>query len=86
MYSAIEQKPVTEKLTYQKWLETVARLTPTTTPGKSYTQIRKEGGITLKSAPTIWVRQAEKELGLIRTKELKTHRILWLLDPGMVVP
>jgi hypothetical protein len=86
MYAAVERKPIVERLTCQKWLDAVAKLTPATWPGKTYTQICKEGGITLQSAPAIWVRQAEKELGLLRRKDPKTHRILWSLDPQKAKP
>lgn len=86
MYTAVERKPVAERLTYQKWLNVVAMLTPATWPGKTYRQICNEGDISLRSAPAIWVRQAEKELSLIRTKDPKTHRILWSLDPQKSKP
>jgi hypothetical protein len=77
VYTAVEQKPVTDRLTYQKWLEIVARLTPPTWPGKTYTQICREGGIGLRSAPVVWVREAEHDIGLKRTMDTKTHRVLW---------
>jgi hypothetical protein len=80
VYAPVQQKPITERLTYHKWLDVVSRLTPASWPGKTYRQICREGGISLRSAPAIWVRQAEKELGLARTKDPKTHRILWSLD------
>jgi hypothetical protein len=57
--------------------DVVKKAMPIAGEWETYEQIRKEGGITLQSAPAIWVRQAEKELGLIRTKDSKTHRILW---------
>lgn len=77
VYSAVEQKPITERLIYQKWLDVVAKLTPTTWPGKTYSQICREGSISLRSAPALWVRQAENDLGLRRSKDPRTHRILW---------
>lgn len=81
IYTRIAEKPAKEKMTYEKWRDRVEKFTPTEENGKTYEQIRTEGNIPIRTAPALWVKLAETELGLLRKRHPKTHRILWSLNP-----
>jgi bifunctional DNA-binding transcriptional regulator/antitoxin component of YhaV-PrlF toxin-antitoxin module len=73
-YIKAEKKPK-NRMTYDDWIR---ELTPWMTEnGKTYRQICEEANILLKSAPALWVKQAERDIGLIRKRDSKTHRMLW---------
>lgn len=82
----VSQRPARARLTYVEWVERLSPFIPEKEPGKTYQEICKQAGISHGSAPAIWVRQAEKDLGLVRTKDSKTHRTLWSLDPQKAKP
>jgi len=76
-YVKAEKKPK-NRMTYDDWVNAIRELTPLITEnGKPYRQICKEANIPLKSAPALWVKQAERDIGLIRKRDSKTHRMLW---------
>lgn len=77
--SKATDKPTKHKITYQQWWEKLKPFIPATGKGKPYEQIRKEAGLRILSAPAIWVKSGEAEFGLLRTKDRKTHKILWSL-------
>jgi len=76
-YAKSEGKP-RNGTTYHDWISTIKDLIPPMgQQGKTYSQIRREANIPLKSAPALWVKQAERDIGLIRRRDPKTHRVLW---------
>jgi bifunctional DNA-binding transcriptional regulator/antitoxin component of YhaV-PrlF toxin-antitoxin module len=80
VYSKAEKKK-NNKIDYKQWISIIKKFTPPTNkPGKTYQQIRREGNIPLRSAPALWVRQAETDIGLIRKLNSKTRRILWTIS------
>jgi len=65
-------------MTYGDWINAIRDFIPLVgEQGKTYSHIRKEADILLKSAPALWVKQAERDIGLIRKQDSKAHRILW---------
>ena len=75
------EKKENNKLNYEQWISIVRKFTPSIhKPGKTYRQICKEGNIPLRSAPALWVKQAQIDIGLTRKMCLKTRRILWTIS------
>jgi hypothetical protein len=75
--SRVKCKPAKAKLTYQEWLQKITPFIPTELPGKTCSQICLEAGVPLATAPAIWVKQAETDIGLERLPDPVSHRILW---------
>jgi bifunctional DNA-binding transcriptional regulator/antitoxin component of YhaV-PrlF toxin-antitoxin module len=80
-YTKTAEKANSKKMGYGEWRDRVKEFTPSTgEPGKTYEQIRREGDIPLRTAPALWVKLAETELGLVRNRDKKSHRVLWSLS------
>ena len=80
-YIKSESKP-RNGMTYHEWVSAIRDLiSPVGQNGKTYSQIRKEANIPLKSAPALWVKQAERDIGLTRKRDPKTHQIHWTRIP-----
>lgn len=75
--SKVNSKPVEAKVTYQEWLRKIGPFIPTEPPGKSPSQICLEAGVSHATCPAIWVRQAADDIGLERSEDPVSHRILW---------
>ena len=76
-YTKAEKKP-RNKMAYYDWVNAIKELIPWITEnGKTYGQICKEANLPLRSAPALWVRQAERDIGLTRKRDPKTRRIVW---------
>mgnify|MGYP001029500883 CR=1 FL=1 len=76
-YTKAEGKPK-NKMAYQEWIKAIGDRTPSAgEQGKTHSQICKEANLSLRSAPAFWVKQAEHDIGLIRRRDGKTHRMLW---------
>ncbi|HYW02285.1 MAG TPA: hypothetical protein VE862_12510 [Candidatus Acidoferrum sp.] len=74
----VESKPMNKRPKYDEWLKEIKPYIPTEAPaGKTYRQICIEAGLDMKAAPAEWVHKAKKDIGLISTRDKKTHRILW---------
>jgi len=66
------------RMTYGDWINAIRGVIPLVgEQGKTYSHIRREANIRLKSAPALWVKQAERDIGLIRKRDPNTHRLLW---------
>jgi len=75
------EKPALNKMRYEEWLDRIRKHAPPVTgPWKAYAQIRREGGISLAAAPSVWVKLAEKEIGLKRARDPHSHQMMWALD------
>jgi hypothetical protein len=80
-YTKVTEKPSSRRMRYEDWRERIKAFTPQANPGKTYAQIRDQAGIPIKTAPSLWVRLAENDIGLKRSKDRKTHKILWSRAP-----
>lgn len=79
-YTKVVEKPLQKKMTYEEWRDRIHKFIPSANEdGKPFEEIRKEAGIPMLTAPALWVRLAEAELGLTRKRDQKTHRIIWSL-------
>jgi len=78
IFSRANRKPARTKMTYAEWIDRIKPKIPTQAPGKTYSQICDEAKIHHRSAPALWVRQAEHDIGLVREPDKGTHRVLWL--------
>lgn len=72
-----ESRPLQKRMTYEEWLRKIEPHIPTTGPGKIYTQICKEAGLTMRAAPAEWVHKAQIEIRLKKTRDKQTHHIVW---------
>ncbi len=73
----VESKPIHNPMKYEEWLAKIKPHIPTTGPGKTYAQICKEAGVTMKAAPAEWVHKAQIQIGLNKIRNKQTHRIVW---------
>lgn len=73
----VESKPLNKQMKYEEWLAKINPHIPTTGPGKTYAQICKDAGLTMRAAPAEWVHKAQIEIRLNKTLDKQTHRIVW---------
>jgi hypothetical protein len=76
--SKAQSKPHIHLITYHDWLSVIVPILQKNNR-LTYGEIRKHTGLVLKSAPAIWVKQAENDIGLVRARDHKTHEIVWSL-------
>jgi hypothetical protein len=79
IYTKANEKPPRNYLTYERWLTAISKLMPRGGPGKTYAEICREAGIPHRSAPALWVRMAERDIGLVRNRDRVTRRVLWMM-------
>jgi hypothetical protein len=78
----VAEKPVLKKISYEEWRDKVERVTPLSTVAwKSYAQIRIDAKIPIRTAPALWVKMAESDIGLRHVKHPKLHLVMWALVP-----
>jgi bifunctional DNA-binding transcriptional regulator/antitoxin component of YhaV-PrlF toxin-antitoxin module len=73
----VESKPLNKPMKYEEWLAKINPHIPTTGPGKTYTQICNDAGLTMRAAPAEWVHKAQIEIRLNKARDKQTRHIVW---------
>jgi bifunctional DNA-binding transcriptional regulator/antitoxin component of YhaV-PrlF toxin-antitoxin module len=74
------EKKGSGKMTYEHFKNTILNLLRTERQGLSWMEIKKRLNLPQKVPNNLWVRMLERDIGLVRSLNPKTGKIIWKVE------